>query len=291
MKFTELVRRGQLNLVKAGIQDADNDAWLLMETVCQISKVDYFTKMNDEVPKEMEEEYFNAIAKRTTRYPLQYILGEWEFMGLRFKVNENVLIPRQDTEVLVENVIRTIVECSTERGVKLDILDMCTGSGCIAISIAKNCPDVFVTGVDISPEAIEIAKENAQLNGVTNVKFVQSDLFQKLGDPVNKVYRQYDIIVSNPPYIRTAEIKKLMPEVRNHEPRLALDGSDDGLEYYRRISMQSIMHLKQDGCILFEIGHDQAKSVLEMMVRNGYRDLKAIKDLAGKDRVVIAHKW
>ena len=291
MKFTELVRQGQINLVEAGIQNADNDAWILMETICHVSKVDYFTKMREEVPKEYEEEYFKAIAKRTTRYPLQYIIGEWEFMGLRFKVNENVLIPRQDTEVLVEYAIRNIVEESAKKGVKLDVLDMCTGTGCIGITIAKNCPDVFVTGVDISEEAVDIAIENAMINNVSNIKFIRSNLFQKLGDDINRVYRQYDIIVSNPPYIKSSEIDKLMPEVKNHEPRLALDGSEDGLEFYRRISIQSLHHLKPDGCILFEIGYDQAKPVLELMVRDGYRDLKTIKDLTGKDRVIVAHKW
>lgn len=290
MKYTELVKRGQIGLFKAGIANADVDAWILMETICCISKVDYFTRMLEEVPEDMEKAYFEAIEKRKTHYPLQYIIGEWEFMGLTFKVNENVLIPRQDTEMLVETAIRIINDEYRQDGKKIKVLDMCTGSGCIAISIAKACEDVDMTAVDLSEKALEVAKENVVLNNIDNIRLVQSDLYEKFDDEINRTYEQFDMIISNPPYINSADIDTLMPEVKNYEPRIALDGDEDGLKFYRNLTFQSSKHLKISGCLLFEIGYNQAEAVQELLNRNRYQRVQVIKDLSGKDRVVVAYR-
>lgn len=287
MKYAELVKQGQSKLFKSGINDADYDAWILMEKICSISKTDYFTKMQDEVPDEMVAAYFEAIDKRITHYPLQYIVGEWEFMGLKFIVNENVLIPRQDTEVLVETAIRIIENEFENAERKIEILDMCTGSGCIGISLAKFCENVEITAVDLSEAALAVAKENAGINDIDNIKFLCSDLYQKLGDEVNEVYRKFDIIISNPPYINTKDIDTLMPEVRDYEPRMALDGDEDGLKFYRNIIFQSRNYLKQNGCILFEIGCEQGNAVKEIFEKNQYKDIEVIRDLSGLERVVV----
>lgn len=287
MKYAELVKQGQSKLFKAGINDADYDAWILMEKICGISKTDYFTKMQDEVPDEMVTAYFKAIDKRITHYPLQYIVGEWEFMGLKFTVNENVLIPRQDTEVLVETAIRIIENEYQNTKRKIEILDMCTGSGCIGISLAKFCKNVKITAVDLSEEALLVARKNAEMNNLDNIKFICSDLYQKLGDDVNEVYKTFDMIISNPPYINTKDIDTLMPEVRDYEPRMALDGDEDGLKFYRSIIFQSRNYLKNDGCILFEIGCEQGGAVKEFFEKNKYKQIEVIKDLSGLDRVVV----
>ncbi len=284
MKYSELVKQGQRKLFKAGIMDSDLDAWILVEKICNISRTEYFVKMHDEVPEEMVEQYFAAIDKRITHYPIQYIIGEWSFMGLPFKVNENVLVPRQDTEVLVEKAMRIIREEMPDPDKKeIRILDMCTGSGCIGISLAKNFQNVFVVGADISKGALEIAKENAELNGVNNIEFIESDLY-------SKVQGKFDILISNPPYIKSADIEELMSEVKDYEPRIALDGSEDGLEFYRRIIEKGKEFIKEDGYILFEIGYDQREQVKELLREKGYSDIEALKDFAGNDRVVLGKR-
>ena len=290
MKYAEMVKQGQIRLFKAGISDADTDAWILLETICSVSKVDYFTRMQDEVPMDMMTAYFEAIGKRSTRYPLQYILGEWDFMGMTFKVNESVLIPRQDTEMVVETALRIIADRFRREGKTIDILDLCTGSGCVAISIAKKCSDVNMLGTDISMDAVDLAKENAEINEVKNVRFINSDLFKKLEDEINRIYKTFDLIISNPPYISSKEIEKLMPEVRDHEPRLALDGDEDGLRFYRKICAQSVNHLRRNGCLILEIGHDQGNAVTDILMNNRFKDIQVIKDLSGKDRVITAFR-
>ena len=202
---------------------------------------------------------------------MQYITGETEFMGLPFKVNSNVLIPRQDTETLVEEALKVI-----RPGMK--VLDMCTGSGCIIISIMHFAKEIEGFASDISRHAINLAKENAKMNNVS-VTFETGDLF-------DHIRGNYDVIVSNPPYIRTEEIPKLMPEVQNFEPVQALDGKEDGLYFYRRIVEEAKEYLNPNGFLLFEIGYDQGKEVPELMENAGYKNVKVIKDLAGNDRVV-----
>ena len=272
MKYREAMQEGEKILQEAGIVDAKNDAWLLLAMVCKVDHTYYYMHMEEELMPEQQDEYCVVIRKRAEHVALQYITGEQEFMGLPFKVNSNVLIPRQDTETLVEEALKVI-----RPGMK--VLDMCTGSGCILISILKNVLNVEGVGCDISKQALIVAKENAKLNNVV-ATFERSDLF-------DHVTETFDVIVSNPPYIRTEEIATLMPEVCQFEPVGALDGKEDGLFFYRKMIEESSKYLNQNGVILFEIGSDQGQDVSLMLKEAGYQDVQLVKDLAQNDRVVI----
>lgn len=272
MTYKETIDLGIRILKLAGIEEAENDAWLLLSKECKMDRTAYYMHMKDEILPEQLNEYKGLIKKRAERVPLQYITGEQEFMGLTFHVNSNVLIPRQDTETLVEEAIKLV-----EPG--MSILDMCTGSGCIIISILKKCSGIQGTGSDISKQALNVAKENAKLNNVA-VDFERSDMFENLSD-------KYDMIVSNPPYIRSDVVPTLMPEVCEFEPLDALDGHEDGLYFYRKIIKECKSFLKEDGKILFEIGNDQGQAVSDMLTYAGFRNVRVIKDLAHNDRVVV----
>lgn len=275
MTYQEAVKNGEKVLSLAEIADAKVDAWLLFEMACKVDRQFYYLHMNEDITMEQQKEYEIALKKRTEHIPLQYIVGEQEFMGLKFKVNSSVLIPRQDTETLVEEALKKVRP-------DMKVLDMCTGSGCIIISIIKNVPSSEGYAVDISKQALNVAKENAKSNEVP-VNFERSDLF----DNVTGVY---DVIVSNPPYIPTAEIPKLMPEVGSFEPLEALDGKEDGLFFYRKIVAECGSYLKDGGYILFEIGCEQAEAVTTMLREAGFYEVQVVKDLAGLDRVVIGRK-
>lgn len=272
MTFREAIVFGEEKLNIAGIEDAKHDAWLLLTFICKIDRTFYYVHMDEEMEVEKEAEYVNVLNKRAEHVPLQYITGEQEFMGIPFHVNDSVLIPRQDTETLVEEALKVV-----RPGMK--VLDMCTGSGCILISILKNIVDVEGYGYDISKQAINVAKENAKLNNV-NATFERSDLFEDVSD-------KFDVIVSNPPYIPTDVIGGLMPEVAVYEPMQALDGKEDGLHFYRRIVAAASDYLNPGGTLLFEIGHDQGEAVSGLMIEAGYQNVRVVKDLAGNDRVVI----
>lgn len=261
--------REQPNL--AGVDDADLDAWYLLEFVTGISRAMYYVKMQEEISGEQEMVYRTYIERRATHIPLQHITGVQEFMGLEFCVNEHVLVPRQDTEVLVESVLEVL-----KPGIK--VLDMCTGSGCILISLLKY-GQICGVGVDISEDALKVAKANCEKIGV-KAEFIQSDLF-------DKVDGQYDVIVSNPPYIRTAVIEELKEEVKCHDPFIALDGKEDGLYFYRKIVEKSPGYLNAGGKLFFEIGHDQGEDVKKLMEQAGFEGVTVKKDLAGLDRVVF----
>ena len=271
MTYQEALRYGQIRLIAAGVLEVESDAWLLMSAVCRIDRNFYYVYGNEEMIKEQEKEYMALLEKRAERIPLQYITGEQDFMGLNFKVNPGVLIPRQDTETLVEEVLKAVTP-------GMEVLDLCTGSGCIAVSLAKFVPGAKVQGVDISPEALKVSEENARRNGV-NVHFFLSDMF-------GQVEGKFDVIVSNPPYIPTGEIQGLMPEVKDFEPHLALDGKEDGLWFYRILAGEGKKYLKPKGTLMVEIRCDQGKDVSRIFKDNGYCDIKVIKDLAGLDRVV-----
>ena len=271
MTYREAIHLGEKVLSIAGVPDVKTDAWLLFEYVAKIDRNYYYTYIDEEITEQTLAEYECALKKRAERIPVQYITGETEFMGLPFKVNSNVLIPRQDTETLVEEALMVI-----RPGMK--VLDMCTGSGCIIISIMHFAKEIEGFASDISRHAINLAKENAKMNNVS-VTFETGDLF-------DHIRGNYDVIVSNPPYIRTEEIPKLMPEVQNFEPVQALDGKEDGLYFYRRIVEEAKEYLNPNGFLLFEIGYDQGKEVPELMENAGYKNVKVIKDLAGNDRVV-----
>lgn len=271
MTFREAYQYGQEQLKIAEISDAELDAWYLLEYLTGMKRSEYFMKMNDTLPEDSWLKYQDVIATRATHVPLQHITGVQEFMGLEFCVNQHVLVPRQDTEVLVESVLHII-----KPGMK--VLDMCTGSGCILVSLLKLSEDLQGVGVDISEEALQIARKNARKIGVEAV-FIQSDLF-------DKVEGKHDVIVSNPPYIPTAVIQELEEEVKLHDPICALDGKEDGLYFYRKIIAESKQYLKPNGWLYFEIGHDQGLSVKQLMEEAGFQSVAVKKDLAGLDRVI-----
>lgn len=277
MTYRECYEKGCHILNEAGIEESTLDARLLLEAVCGTDRNDLLVHGEQPVEPETEEKYFGWIGKRAGRIPLQQLTGEQDFMGLAFTVNENVLIPRQDTEILVEEVLKELHD-------RMRILDMCTGSGCILLSLLHYSNDCEGLGVDLSAEALEVAGRNV-LKVLTPEKaehahFLQSDLFEK-------VEGKFEIIVSNPPYIASAEIEKLMPEVRDHEPRMALDGTEDGLHFYRRIIKEAGKHLVNSGMLFFEIGYDQGQAVSELMRAQGYREVQVVQDYAGLDRVVL----
>lgn len=275
MTYRSLVTEGGKLLQAAGVPEAELDAWYLLEYLRKErgSRSDrqwYLLCREEEADMEEEEAYRELIGRRAKRIPLQQITGEQEFMGFPFLVNEHVLIPRQDTECLVERVLPYV---DGKR-----VLDVCTGSGCIAIAIAKLGKPFIVHGVDISEEALAVARQNAtELNASV-------ELFA--GDLMTKMDGQYDVIVSNPPYIPPSVIEGLMPEVRLHEPMLALDGGQDGLEFYRRIAGQAVTRLAPNGRMFLEIGCEQAVAVAEILQKQGYREVQVFQDLAGKDRIV-----
>ena len=275
MTYREAIVLGESILRKADIVDAKTDSWLLLAMACKIDHTYYYMHIDEEMTEEQAREFEVLIKKRAERVPLQYITGEQEFMGLTFHVNSNVLIPRQDTETLVEEALKVV-----RPGMK--IMDMCTGSGCVLISILKNAHDIEGIGYDISKQAINVAKENAKLNEVPAV-LERSDPFEDV------VENDFDVIVSNPPYIPTDVIATLMPEVAEFEPREALDGKGDGLYFYSKILEQCKNYMKPDGYVLFEIGCKQGDSVSTMMRLAGFSEVHVIKDLARNDRVVMGH--
>ncbi len=277
MTYRECYEQGCRTLQAAGIEEAALDARLLLETVCGTDRNDLLVHGEQPVAPEAEEKYLNWIRQRAEHIPLQQLTGEQGFMGLTFSVNEHVLIPRQDTEILVEEVLKELHD-------GMRVLDMCTGSGCILLSLLHYSNDCEGLGVDLSAEALEVAGRNV-LKVLTPEKaehahFLQSDLFEK-------VEGKFEIIVSNPPYIASAEVEKLMPEVRDHEPRMALDGTEDGLYFYRRIIEEAGKHLVSSGMLFFEIGYDQGQAVSELMRTEGYCDVQVVQDYAGLDRVVF----
>lgn len=278
MTLEEAYRLGNDVLNEAGVPDAGTDAWILLEHVTGVSRTRYYVNPRQVLSKEEEERYLSYIEKRKKRIPVQHLTGVQEFMGLEFIVNEHVLIPRQDTEVLVETIWEDL-----EPGMR--VLDMCTGSGCILISLMKRMQTVLGedgiagVGADLSREALQVAEENASKQKVGAV-FVESDLF-------DKVEGTYDIIVSNPPYIRTSVIKELQEEVKLHDPYAALDGKEDGLFFYREIIKKSKEYLKKGGRLYFEIGYDQGEDVKKLMEEAGFSEVTVKKDLAGLDRVVF----
>lgn len=277
MTYRECYEQGCRTLQAAGIEEAALDARLLLEAVCGTDRNDLLVHGEQPVSPEAEEKYLNWIRQRAEHIPLQQLTGEQDFMGLTFSVNEHVLIPRQDTEILVEEVLKELHD-------GMRVLDMCTGSGCILLSLLHYSNDCEGLGVDLSAEALEVAGRNV-LKVLTPEKaehahFLQSNLFEK-------VEGKFEIIVSNPPYIASAEVEKLMPEVRDHEPRMALDGTEDGLYFYRRIIEEAGKHLVSSGMLFFEIGYDQGQAVSELMRTEGYCEVQVVQDYAGLDRVVL----
>ncbi len=276
MKYKELYDLGAEMLTGANIPNALLDARLLLEHICHTSRHDLLVHGDREVSEEDRKQYIDNIERRKGREPLQHITGEQEFMGLTFMVNKNVLIPRQDTEVLVEEVMRYLHD-------GMDILDMCTGSGCMLLSLLHYSNGCRGVGADISINALDTAKHNAKNLQIMNVEFIQSDLFKE-------VEGKYDIIVSNPPYIKTDVLSSLMEEVRDYEPLDALDGKESGLFFYEELIKEAPQYLNGGGYLFFEIGYDQAEPVVEKMKSNGFKEVTVLKDYAGLNRVVHGHR-
>ena len=287
MNLKSNLERAAGELMAAGVPEPDLDAWYLLEYVTGVSRAAYFADPDRELTEAQQEAFDACVKKRVGRIPLQHITGTQEFMGLSFRVNEHVLIPRQDTEILVEEALEMLkkraVPTENRDGQTTEILDLCTGSGCILLSVLhyagqKEHMNLRGTGSDLSGQALETARENAEHLGI-RAHFVQSDLFGSLPG-------RYAMILSNPPYIRSGDLEELQPEVRLHDPGMALDGGADGLAFYRRITEESPAHLEDNGILMFEIGCDQAADVSELMRMNGFTDITVKKDLAGLDRVV-----
>lgn len=274
MTYQELLADVEKTFENAGIEEYKEDAWCLFSECFQMGRSSYFAKGKEPVTgRDRERRCLDEwVAKRLEHLPVQYITGRQEFMGLEFMVNENVLIPRFDTELLVEEV------CKYSRGKR--ILDVCTGSGCIAVSVAILGAPGKVDALDISAAALCLAEENAK-RLQADVTFYESDLFEKIEG-------SYDCIVSNPPYIESREIENLAAEVAGCEPHLALDGGKDGLEFYRRITHQAKKHLSAGGMLFLEIGYNQGEAVLGLLQENGYDRGMVKKDYAGLDRVAAA---
>ena len=286
MTYKQCYENGVSILETAQVPEARLDARLLLEAVCGTDRNALLVHGDREVAKEQEVAFMEVIDRRAKRIPLQHILGYQEFMGFRFQVNEHVLIPRQDTEVLVEKAFEALKGAlkgsAGSEGVQ--VLDMCTGSGCILISLLKMCSGATGIGVDISKEALAVAKANGEaLLKEGQVSWICSDMFAN-------VEGKFDVITSNPPYIPTKVIEGLMPEVKEFEPMGALDGMEDGLFFYRKIALEAPRFLKEHGQLFLEIGHDQGEAVSKLLLEQGFANVQVLKDYAGLDRVVSAQK-
>lgn len=275
MTYQEALSKGISLLESENIADARLDAWYLLSYVTEMSRASYIMEAASPIDDLALYKYQSLLYRRAKHEPLQYIVGEQDFMGLKFWVNEHVLIPRQDTELLVEQALAAILPGS-------HILDLCTGSGCVLISLVALGQGLSGTGVDISKEAIDVAKENGQRLVGNKAVFYRGDLFAP-------VHGKFNAIVSNPPYIPTAVIEGLEPEVKDHEPRLALDGTDDGLYFYRKICAQAADYLNEGGWLLVEISYDQGQAVAGLFQAAGFKDVQIVKDLSKNDRVVKGH--
>lgn len=275
MNRKEAYELGIKTLTEVGIGEAKSDTLLLLDAICHISRNDILVHGEVELDEDLVTAYKDALQKRCAHIPVQHITGVQNFMGLDFMVNEHVLIPRFDTEILVEEVMKFLHD-------GFSILDMCTGSGCILLSLLKYSNDCQGLGVDISANALAVANTNKEKLGI-EASFIESNLFERVTD-------KYDIIVSNPPYIRSDVIPTLMEEVRDYEPLLALDGTEDGLFFYRKIVEESPDYLNGGGMLFFEIGYDQAEDVSLLMEEAGFKDVTVVKDFAGLDRVVYGRK-
>lgn len=272
MKYQEVLVWATQKLTDADIEDARLDAWYLLEHVTGFERAVFISRQTEEMPEKQLCCYQELIEKRSSHIPLQQLTRYQEFMGLSFFINEHVLIPRQDTELLVEYAGAV---CKGQK-----VLDLCTGSGCIILSLVKLYGVKEAVAVDISEPALVVAKKNGELLGA-DVKWLEGDLFEPVSGTFN-------VIVSNPPYIERAEIDSLMPEVREHEPLVALDGGTDGLYFYRRIIRDAAAYLSDGGYIFLEIGSQQARDVETLLFAQGYSDIQTKQDYSGHDRLVYA---
>ena len=280
MNIKEIRKIAIENLIKSNIEDSNTKISILLQYLLSMSKTEIMLHENMELDETQKEEIFKCVGEIIAGKPIQYITHHQEFMGLDFYVDENVLIPQPDTEILVEEALHMI----NRKNENIRILDLCTGSGAIAVSIENYALDrniIKIYASDISAEALEIARKNAILNNEeTNIRFIKSNMFENIND-------KFDIIVSNPPYIETQTIANLSKEVQN-EPHIALDGGADGLAFYRIIAKEAKKYLNRNGWILFEIGYNQKEAVSNLLQEEKYENITCIKDLNGNDRVIMA---
>ncbi len=276
LTYDGVYREGAARLGEADIEEAELDARLLLEFVCGTDRNTLLVHGERDVSEEEYGRYCGLIERRAVHVPLQHLTGEQDFMGLTFLVNKDVLVPRQDTEVLVEEAMKHLHD-----GMRM--LDLCTGSGCILLSLLHYSNDCEGVGVDLSARALSVAGKNYEIQRTQRpdmkARFLEGNLFEGLED-------RFDMIVSNPPYIKTDVIDTLMPEVREYEPVMALDGGTDGLAFYRRIAGDAGAYLNGGGMLFFEIGCEQAADVCKIMEAAGFREVEVVKDFAGLDRVV-----
>lgn len=280
LTYRQMCHNGAVILADAGITDAEYDSFALLEYITGMDRTAYILNGSKSVPEDIAERYDAVIDRRSSHIPLQHITGQAWFYGRGFNVNSDVLVPRQDTEVLVSEALKVI-------NAKDSVLDMCTGSGCIIITLALEKKLGRALGADISEAALKVASGNREKLGADDVTFVKSNIFSDINVNDDELF---DVIVSNPPYIATREIETLTEEVRIHDPYIALDGLEDGLHFYREITRQSQNYLKSGGWLLYEIGCTQAHDVSDIMSEYGYSNIKVIKDLAGLDRVVMGQR-
>ena len=282
MNYSETYHAGTQILSDAGISEAALDARLLLEFITGEGLNTLLAHPDTSVSAQNEERYKKILEKRAQHIPLSYLTGESFFMGIRLGVNENVLIPRQDSECLVEEAMRYVEDASS-------VLDLCTGSGCLLLALMHYKNNISGIGVDISDKAVKTAVENAahlEAEGALNggkAEFFQGDLYDALASDA-----KFEYMISNPPYIRSGIIPTLMPEVRDHEPHIALDGGEDGLDIYRRIAQGAHKHLRKHGMIFLEIGYDQSEDVTAVLDEYGFTDITTIKDYCDNDRVITA---
>ena len=278
MKVKELIEYGRKLLSDSDINDSEIISRKIAEYVLKLNRNEIITNLDNEITDKNKEDYDTLIFEVASGEPLQYITNNQEFYGIDFYVDENVLIPQPDTEILVEEVIEIVKNTGFSR-----VLDMCTGSGCIGISIAKNIESAKVLITDVSENALDIAKKNIEKINVKNINILQSDMFEEIED-------EFDIIVSNPPYVETEEIGLLPSDVQK-EPILALDGGEDGLEFYKELINESHKYLNDDGYLCMEIGYNQKDTVIELLEENSnYKNIYSKKDLSGNDRIIVAQR-
>ncbi|MGL6114766.1 MAG: peptide chain release factor N(5)-glutamine methyltransferase [Cetobacterium sp.] len=276
----ELLRKSIEYLKNNNVADSRLDAEYIFAEVLGVTRATLTLNFHRKIKEEEKQKIREMLIERgKKKRPLQYILGEWEFFGLPFKVDERVLIPRADTEILVEQCKFILEQMENPK-----VLDIGTGSGAISITLGKIVPTAIVLGADISSDALAVAEENKHLNKVNNVNFIKSDIFSNIID------KEYDLIVSNPPYIPQSEYETLMDEVKNHEPKGALTDSGDGYYFYKTISKEGKNHLKKGGYLAFEVGYNQAQEVAKFMENDGYDIVAIVKDYGNIERVVIGRK-
>lgn len=290
LRVREIIGIAANRFQEEGCLDPKLDAELLMMHLMKAERSWLFTHGSEILSDETCEEYFQLADRRASGVPVQYIIGSQEFMGLRFYVDESVLIPRQDTELLVETALEELKTMKKPALGTLEVLDLCTGSGAIAVSLAYYAPKIKVTATDLSVRALETAKKNAAAFR-QNIAFFEGDLWEALpaNEKKQKGKKQFDVICSNPPYIPSAVIDGLQREVKDHEPRLALDGGPEGMDLYRRIFEKVNWFLKPQGVVLLEIGHDQGDRITELAKEHGFA-AEIRKDLAGHDRMAVCRR-